>query len=149
MPHRSTSAASLTFAPRRRLAGLLAGASLLLAACGGGVWIGDDGWDDDDYVRPDVSIAAPAQAQAGSTVTLTAAASDDWSGIDQVAFYRIDPRSGGGTVAVLVASGRSRPYETPFTVPSDGRTTVEVFAWARDRAGNTRDSAVVSIAIVP
>ncbi len=120
------------------------GASLLLGGCGGGIWY-ESGLDDgDDDVRPDVSIAAPATASAGSTVTLTAAAVDDWSGIEQVGFYRVE-----GASAVLLGTDNTRPYAYDFVLPHDGRAFVEVFAWARDRAGNERDSSVLRINLTP
>jgi hypothetical protein len=132
----------LTRLPRAAAALALAlGLGAGLSACGGGVYYYDDGGD---WQPPDVSIAAPAQAQAGSTVRLTAAAVDDWSGVEQVGFYRVE-----GNSAVLLGTDRSRPYEWLMTVPNDGRNYVEVFAWARDREGNEADSAVVRIAILP
>jgi hypothetical protein len=129
---------------RRLTLSLALGSSLLLGACGGGFYYEDGYYGDDDRVAPNVSIAAPAQAVAGATIQLSAAAVDDWSGIYQVGFYRVD----GGT-AVLVGTDTANPYELSFVVPNDGRSFVEVFAWAQDRAGNERDSAVVRIAIGP
>ncbi len=123
-------------------AALVAGLVAVLAGCGGGSDY-EEG-DGDDDVPPEVSIAAPAQAMAGATVRLSAAAADDWSGIEQVAFYRVD-----GSNAVLLGTDSNRPYELLMVVPSDGRTAVDVFAWAQDREGNEADSAVLRIAIVP
>jgi hypothetical protein len=125
--------------PRARAAFAVLGAAWLLTACGGGFY-----YEDSDDVPPEVSVAAPPEARAGAAVRLTAAAVDDWSGVYQVGFYRLD-----GNVAILLGTDRSRPYEWTMTVPSDGRTHVDVFAWAEDRDGNEADSSVVRIAIVP
>ena len=125
---------------RRRLPALAS--ALLLAGCGGGLWIGID--DDCCRGRPDVSLAtAQTSVQAGGTLRVVAAASDR-DGIDSVAFYRWD----GGVWLRLGADGNS-PYEWNVPVPADGRTTVEVFARARDGWGNEGDSNVVSVPVTP
>ncbi len=122
----------------------LALAAAVLAGCGGGISFGigiGDGFDD---FPPSVSIATPVTSiQAGQMLTLVAAASDE-SGIDDVAFYRVD----GGTFTALGSDG-STPYEWTTVVPTDGRTTLTVFARARDNAGNTADSQAITIAVTP
>lgn len=127
---------------RRRLPALAA--ALLLAGCGGGLWIGVDDDDDFDGSRPSVSLAtAQTSVQAGQILRVVAAASDR-DGIDSVAFYRWD--SG---VWLRLGSDGSSPYEWNVAVPADGRTTVEVFARARDGWGYEADSNIVSVAVTP
>jgi hypothetical protein len=141
----SVSARVLPFARRhaRRAAAraLVVLPALLLPGCGGGIFVGfDSGFDD---FPPSVSIASVASVQAGQPVQLVAAAADE-SGIDSVAFFRLD-----GSDAVLLGSDGSEPYEWTTTAPTDGRTTLRVFARARDNAGNRADSDVLSIAVTP
>ncbi len=117
-------------------------AALGVAGCGGGIYLGfGDGFGDDP---PAVSLAGPTGAvRAGTAITLLAAASDD-HGVDMVQFYRIDssgPRRIGDDLHA--------PYELVITVPDDGRTALEVFARAWDFDGNSADSAVLRMAIVP
>lgn len=118
-------------------------APLLLAGCGGGVYIGWGG-DGDDDGAPSVSItSAQSSVAAGGVLRVAAAASDDDSGIDSVAFYRID-----GGIAQRLGSDGSEPYQWDIAVPADGRTTVSVFARARDGAGNEADSARLTVTVV-
>ena len=134
--------------PSRRLSRIVAPLllSAVLAGCGGGISFGigignGNGFDENP---PSVSISTPVTSiQAGQQLTLVAAASDD-SGIDDVVFYRVD----GGIFTVLGSDGRS-PYEWTTVVPTDGRTTLIVFARARDNAGNTADSAAITITVTP
>lgn len=132
-----------TAAFRNRLAaGLAAG---VLAGCGVsvGIGVGDEyEWDD---IPPDVTISSPVTTiPAGEPITFVATASDPETGIDDVRFYRVD----GGTFTVLGSDGSS-PYEQTTTAPDDGRTTLVVFARARDNAGNTRDSTSITITVTP
>jgi hypothetical protein len=127
--------------PHRRLA--IVASALLIAGCGGGLWIGIDGSDCCNS-RPSVSLAtAQTSVQAGQSLRVVAAASDR-DGIDSVAFYRYD--SG---VWLRLGSDGSSPYEWDVAVPADGRTTVEVFARARDGWGYEADSNVVSVSVTP
>ncbi len=118
--------------------------AVALAGCGGGFSLYIDGSDFDEYWPPSVSLAAAqTSVPAGQSLRLVAAASDE-SGIHSVAFYRLD----GGS-AVLLGSDGSEPFEWNAEAPTDGRTTLVVFARATDNAGNRADSANVSIAISP
>ena len=118
-------------------------ATLLVAGCGGGLYIGWGDYDDDG--APSVSITtAQTSVVAGGTLRVVAAASDDDSGIDEVAFYRVD-----GATDTRLGSDGSAPYEWNVPVPADGRTTVSVFARARDGAGNTANSSLLTIAVTP
>ncbi|MBX3604477.1 MAG: hypothetical protein KF788_04365 [Piscinibacter sp.] len=122
----------------RRLVWLLPPA---LAACGGGLYIG---FGDGDYGPPSVSLAAAATTvQAGTTVRVVAAAADE-NGIDEVAFYRLD-----GNTAVRLGSDGSAPYEWQVAVPSDGRTTLHLFARATDGVGDRADSDELVLTVVP
>jgi hypothetical protein len=76
-------------------------------------------------------------------VRFVAAASDE-NGIDQVTFYRVEP---GG--AVLLGRDGGAPYEWTTTAPSDGRSTLTVFARAIDNSGNEADSVAVAVSITP
>ena len=126
----------------RRTAVLHLGLPLLLAGCGGGLYIGIGGGDDNP---PAVSIAtAQTSVAAGGTLHVVAAASDNESGIDEVAFYRLD-----FNVEVRIGSDGSPPYEWDYVVPDDGRTSMRVFARARDGAGNLADSTVLDVPVVP
>ena len=123
----------------RRLAPWL---GAVLAGCGGGFYLDIGGSFDSS--PPSVSLAtASTSSQAGQTLRLVAAAADE-SGVDAVAFYRID-----GNSAVLLGSDGREPYEWQTTVPSDGRSVLSFFARATDGAGNRADSAVVSVAVAP
>jgi len=116
-------------------------ASMLLGACGGGIYLE---FGDDDYLAPVVDLAAASlSAQAGQSVRLVAAAADE-NGIDHVSFYRYD-----GNTAVRLGSDNAPPYDWQLLLPSDGRTSVIVFARAVDEAGNVADSNLVTISITP
>jgi hypothetical protein len=136
----------MTGSPLRRLlrcfvAPLL---SALLAGCGGAISFGIGIGDGFDESPPSVSITTPVTSiQAGQQLTLVGAASDE-NGIDDVVFYRVD----GGTFTALGSDGRA-PYEWTTVVPTDGRTSLTVFARARDNAGNTADSQAITITVTP
>ena len=118
-------------------------AALFVAGCGGGVTFGFGDFFDD--FPPSVSLASAANTvPAGGTVRFIAAASDSDSDIDDVSFFRID-----GANATFLGSDRTPPYEWIATAPTDGRTSLTVFARARDRAGNEADSLAVSVTITP
>jgi Bacterial Ig domain len=116
-------------------------ASVSLAACGGGIYLEFDDYDD---LPPVVELAASSRsAFAGDSVRLVAAAADE-NGIDHVSFYRYD-----GNTAVRLGTDGSSPYEWQLLVPADGRSSVIVFAHAVDNAGNAADSNLVTISITP
>jgi hypothetical protein len=125
---------------RARLAAL--GSSAVLAACGGGVFIGIELGDPGDE-DPSVGLtAAVSEATAGATVRLAAAASDDF-GVDAVSFYREDAQG-----AVLLGSDGRAPYEIDNVIPSSAPGTVwRYFARAFDGAGQSSDSAPVDITV--
>ncbi|MFT3663694.1 Ig-like domain-containing protein [Piscinibacter sp.] len=128
----------------RRIAALSASLALLLAGCGGGVYLGWS-WGDDDFGPPSVSItSAQASVPAGGTLRVVAAASDADSGIDEVAFYRVDP----GADTRLGSTGRP-PYEWNVPVPADGRSTLTVYARARDGASRTAESDRLTVSVTP
>lgn len=117
--------------------------TLLLAGCGGGLYLG---WGDCcDSGAPSVSITtAQTSVAAGGSLHVVAAAADNESGIDEVAFYRVD-----GGIDTRLGSDGSAPYAWDVPVPADGRSSVSVFARARDGAGNTADSNRLTIAVTP
>ena len=117
-------------------------AVLGLGACGGGFYLGYDGSFDD--TPPSVSLAvASTSVRAGDVLHISAAAADD-SGIDNVAFYRLD-----GNAAVRLGSDGREPYDWDLVVPSDGRSVLTLFARATDWNGNRTDSVAVSVDVLP
>jgi len=115
---------------------------LSVAACGGGIFIGFGGGIDDG--PPSVSLAAgQTSVPAGATLRVVAAAADE-NGIDDVAFYRLD-----GNDAVRLGSDGSEPYEWQVPVPTDGRSTLQLFARATDGFGNRADSNVLTLTVTP
>src|SRR5436190_12668074 len=91
-----------------RFGGVLCfGLALLLNGCGGGIGFsyGDGFWEDD--IPPSVSLASPVTTvRAGQPVHFVAAASDSDSGMDRVAFYRVD-----GLNTTLLGTDTNPPYE--------------------------------------
>lgn len=119
-------------------------AAVLISACGGSLSFGFGSFDEFDVSPPSVNlVAAAASVQAGQSVRLIAAAADE-SGIDSVAFYRTD-----GSNVVLLGTDGFEPYEWLANAPTDGRSTLTVFARARDNAGNLADSNTVTITVTP
>ena len=121
---------------------------LLLAGCGGGVWLGVcDGCDDDgDDDPPSVAlVVSPAQARSGDTVRLAAAASDDFA-VREVEFYRLDALGNG----VRLDTDTVSPYELDTTIPTgSGGSTVRYFARAIDDRHQRTDSASASVSVLP
>jgi hypothetical protein len=128
--------------PRPRIALVAVAAVGLVSACGGGLWLGiGSAWDGSP---PSVSLAAAqASVPAGGTLRVVAAAADP-SGIEDVAFYRLD-----GSQWVRLGSDGSEPYQWDVPVPADGRTSVSVFARATDGSGLEADSSVVTVPVAP
>ena len=120
------------------LQGLLA---LILSGCGGGIWFGVGDGDDPPTVALAVNVTA---ARPGEAVQLVAAAGDDFA-IDHVAFYVLDPATGGAT---LLARDSEAPYRVDVAMPA-ALTDVRFFARAVDDVGQATDSAVVSVAVLP
>ena len=125
--------------PARARAAVAAALMALLAGCGGGVYLGYDYTPDDP---PDVDLAASTDvAGPNEAVRLVAAASDDFA-VDRVSFYRIDAGR-----SVLLVTDRSAPWQLDTVVPVDAVGSVRYFARAVDDAGQSRDSAVVTVLI--
>jgi hypothetical protein len=132
----------LTTRARRGAMLLLGLVSTGLASCGGGLVISLGGYNDDP---PDVSlVASVSQARAGDVVQLSAAASDDY-GVDIVEFIRIEP---DGRQTRLGTDGRS-PWTLDTMMPdvlaSSGSSTVRYLARATDGAGQSTESATVTV----
>lgn len=127
---------------RLRLSLLAGVAGVLLAGCGGGVYLGF-GWDFGDGFAPSVSLAvSPTEAAPGQIVSLAAAASD-FDGIDQVTFYRLD-----GDAATPLAGDARPPYNLETAVPLDAGDSVSYFARAIDNSGDRADSNVVTVTVL-
>ena len=117
-------------------------ATIWLSGCGGGLIIRwGPGFDDSP---PSVTLSAAATAvPAGQPAQFVAAASDD-NGVDHVAFFRVDAN---GTQ--LLGRDFSAPYEWSVIAPTDGRSSLTVFARAVDFEGNIADSPAVTINVTP
>lgn len=114
--------------------------SAVLAACGGGVWIGYNGGDQ----PPQVSLAAVSSASVGESLRLAAAASDDGF-VDHVTFYRLDDNGH----AVLLGDDDTAPYEWLTTMPTSSTGAARFFARAYDNSGQWADSDTVRVVIAP
>jgi hypothetical protein len=114
--------------------------ALLLAGCGGGIYL--DLYDDDP---PAVSLAAGAASAApGAAVALSAGASDD-DYVYAVEFFRVDP--GGNTI--YLGSDGGAPFQWNAVMPNVAAgQIVQFFARATDSAGQQTDSARVSVTAV-
>jgi hypothetical protein len=137
-------------APAFRRARLVASALLLgLAGCGGGVWFVVSDFDSDgdgEDGPPTVALAvSPEAARPGEVIELVAAAEDD-SAVDHVAFYRLEPATGG---AMLLARDSEAPYRTDVLMEFTAAMQVGFFARAVDDMGYEADSAVVGVTVVP
>jgi hypothetical protein len=135
----------------RRLRHLSAAAILgavLVSGCGGGIVIslGNDGYGGDN--PPEVSLVADvAAASTGTPIQLSAAASDDYA-VDSVEFLRIDPDN----VSTALGRDRSPPWGWDTTMPNAaafGGSSVRYYARATDDAGQTRNSASVTVRQLP
>jgi hypothetical protein len=126
---------------RFRLCLLSCAAGVLVAGCGGGVYLS---WGSGDGFAPSVSLAvSPTAAAPGDTVMLAAAASD-FDGIDQVTFFRLD-----GDVATPLSALARPPYSLETAIPLDASGSVGYFARAIDNSGDRADSKVVTVSVVP
>ncbi len=126
----------------RRLPLAQAALTVLLAGCGGGLYIGigdDNGFDD----PPQVSLVASAESAAiGQPLRLAAAASDDF-GVQRVQFFRLE-RDGSAT---SLGNDSTDPYEWDTTMPDTGAAEVRFFARAFDTIGQRSDSRSVAVAV--
>nr|WP_281375211.1 Ig-like domain-containing protein [Aquabacterium terrae] len=82
-------------------------------------------------------------AAPGQTVTLMAAASDDF-GVDRVQFFRIE--SDGN--AVSLGSDSSAPYQQQTAMPNTSANTVRYFARAFDEGDQFNDSDQVTVTVL-
>jgi len=115
----------------------------LLAACGGGFFVGVGLGGSNDQPPSVALTAAVSEAAAGATVRLAAAATDDF-GVDAVSFYRQEA-AGPPT---LLATDNLQPYQVDITIPASPVGTVwRFFARAFDGAGQRGDSAIVEITV--
>jgi len=110
----------------------------LLVACNAGVYLTLGPLDN----PPSVSLAAsPAIASRGDSISLVAAASDDYR-VVEVAFYRVDV--GGNT---LLGRDSSAPYAFVTAVPAGASGELNFFARATDDAGQVGQSQVVAVVV--
>lgn len=115
-----------------------AAAATLLGACNAGVYLTLGPADN----PPGVSLAAsPAIASRGDSISLVAAASDDYR-VVEVAFYRVDV--GGNT---LLGRDSSAPYALVTAVPAGASGEVSYFARATDDAGQVGQSQTVAVVV--
>jgi hypothetical protein len=135
----------------KRWARGLAAAMVLTAvsACGGGVYLDyeyvDDGGGSAIDAPPAVSIATSSDvARAGDVVRLVVAASDDYR-VSRVDFYSV-ASSGEGS---LITSVYAPPYQVDAVMPATPEGIIYFMARATDDVGQTRDSRIVSVSIVP
>jgi hypothetical protein len=142
--HRATRLGATVALARWRVTFAAAAFCMSLISCGGGLSIGIGYGGSLDVWPPSVSLAAAQSSVAAGAGVMLAAAAADESGIDSVAFYRLD-----GDREVLLGSDGSEPFEWQAVAPTDGRTTMTVFARATDRAGKRADSRALQIAVTP
>ncbi len=120
---------------------LIALAGLMLAGCGGGIYLG---WDNSADAPPSVAlVASPAAALPGSAVQLSADASDDYR-VVRVSFYRV----GDNGVALWLGDDYARPYRWDSVLPESAFSSVRYFARAEDDAGQRRDSALSAVTVL-
>lgn len=112
----------------------IAGALLLLSACGGG------GGTPGDTEAPTVALsAAPGTVAEGGSVTLTATATDN-VGVSKVVF-----KDG----AVVVGEDTALPYTLSVTLAAGSSGVHTYTAQAFDAAGNTGVSAGQAVTVTP
>lgn len=112
-----------------------------LAGCGGGLYIGIGGDTDEP---PSVSLVVDrGSAPAGSVLTFTAAASDDFR-VRAVTLYRRD-----ATGDVLIGTDEQSPYLWDTALPASSTGQVGYYARAEDDIGQRADSAVVTVQVLP
>lgn len=125
---------------RRAGAAGLAVATALLAACGGGLYLGF-GPDDDP---PVVALAASTGAAApGQALLLSADARDDYF-VRYVAFYQQRPDGSAVQLGLL----QRPPWQLSVVVAADAPDPLTFFARAVDDAGQAGDSAPVVVRVL-
>lgn len=129
--------ASLPIATARRLVGtLLVTATLALAGCGGGVYIGIDGSSDSP---PDVQLSVTQSAN--NNVTLRADAWDDYA-VRSVQFWYDD---GVSSSSILLYEDHSWPYEVATNIPRTPSGRVSYLARAVDDSGQTASTGWTTV----
>jgi hypothetical protein len=122
---------------RLRATAVLAG-TLLLGGCNAGLYLTLGPVDN----PPSVSLAAsPAVAAPGDSISLVAAATDDYR-VVEVAFYRVDV--GGST---LLGRDSGSPYAFVTTIPAGASGAVTFFARATDDAGQVGQSQAITVLV--
>jgi hypothetical protein len=122
---------------RPRLAALLAAVPLLLAGCGGGIYLE---FSDDDPPEVDIT-ASTASAFPGDTVRLNAYANDD-DYVVEVAFYREET---DGSLTLLGVDDRA-PFQWNATMPNVPRDSSVYFAArAYDSVGQRSGTSYVAV----
>ena len=117
-------------------------AAVLLASCGGGIYLGWEGGGYDD-LPPNVSLVASVNtATVGQVVRLSAAASDDYA-VARVEFYRFESTG----AVVRLGSDNFAPYAWDVAVSSQASGVERYLARAVDDAGQVTDSAWVSVSV--
>ena len=130
------------FVMKRRLLAVPLVAALLLAGCGGGVYL--ELGDDYDGPPPTISLStSTGVARRGDLIRLSAAISAP-NGIERITFYRIDPG-----VSTLLATLHGPPAQVDTPIPVNAVSSVGYWARVCDQAGYCTESATVSISIVP
>ncbi len=122
---------------RSRLAALTAALPLLLAGCGGGVYL-----EFSDADPPEVDLAtSTSRAFPGETVRLSAFATDD-DFVVEVAFYR---EESDGSLTLLGIDDRA-PFQWNATMPDVPRNVVVYFAArAYDSVGQRSGTATAAV----
>lgn len=127
---------------KRRLLLAVPLATLLLTACGGGLYL--EVGDDYDGPPPTISVTASSgTARRGDIIRLSAAISAP-NGIDRITFYRVDP---GVSTLLATLYGPPAQVDTPIPVNAGGSVTY----WARicDNAGYCSESSNVTVTVTP
>lgn len=131
-------------ARRAAAAALMAAATVALAGCGGGFYLGYeyvDGGDTWDHAPSVALTSSTAVAAPGAPVRLAAAATDDY-GVHHVSFYLRDARGD-----LLLAEDNAYPWEIVTTVPANAWGVVTYVAYATDAYGHVSAPSVVDVQV--
>ncbi len=124
---------------RRTVGTLLLTATLALAGCGGGVYVGIDGTRDNP---PSVTLnVSRASAFAGDRIALDADARDDYA-VDYVEFWYDD---GSGRNPQLMARDYNWPYAVDTVMPATPYGGVSYQAIAVDDAGHATSTSWITV----